>query len=206
MECFVLKKNSEKEKITLSTDIFNLKYNEQLIHQIIVSYIANSHKGVKKQKSRSEVSGGGKKPWKQKGTGRARAGSIRSPLWRGGGKIFAATGIKQKLKKINKKMYKLGLKIILSQLLRDDKLTFIDNILLNDNKTKTFLNEINFIKNTKNTLIILEEINLNLYLATRNLKNITIIDYKKINPFLLLKFNLIIISKSTIQHIEDRLK
>lgn len=206
MDCFVIKKHNEKEKIIISPNIFNLDYNEQLIHQLIVSYISNSHKGIKKQKSRSEVSGGGKKPWKQKGTGRARAGTIRSPLWKGGGKIFAFKALPSKIKKINKKMYKLGIKTILSQLLRDDKIIFIDDINIINNKTKDFLYEINFIPTQKQTLIILDKITSNVYLSSRNIKNITIIHYKKLNPFLLLKYTSIIITRSTIKYIEERFK
>ena len=206
MDCFVLKKNSEKENIIISPDIFNLNYNEKLIHQLIVSYIANSHKGIKKQKNRSEVSGGGKKPWKQKGTGRARAGSTRSPLWRGGGKIFAFRALKSKIKKINKKIYKTGIKIILSQLLRDNNLKFVEDINLSNHSTKNFLNEIKFIQQEKKMLLILEKITVNIFLATRNIKNILVIEYKNINPFLLLKFDKILITQSAIKYIEERFK
>ncbi|HFL8819384.1 MAG TPA: 50S ribosomal protein L4 [Candidatus Azoamicus sp. OHIO2] len=206
MDYFVLKKNNEKEKIILSADIFNVNYNEQLVHQLVVSYIANSHKGIKKQKSRAEVSGGGKKPWKQKGTGRARAGTIRSPLWKGGGKIFAAKAIPSRTKKINKKVYKLGLKVILSQLCRDNKITIIEDIEIKNHKTKNFLNEINFIKKNIQTLLVIDQLNLNIYLATRNIKNFKIVTYKHLTPFLLLKYNSIVLLQSTIKYIEERFK
>lgn len=206
MNFFILKKNKEQEQIKLPTNIFNINYNEKLIHQLISTYIYNSHTGIKKHKSRSEVSGGGKKPWKQKGTGRARAGTIRSPLWKGGGKTFAFKGVKKPEKKINKKVYKLGIKIILSKLFKDNKIIFIDDFKLTDNKTKTFLNEISFIEKKNNILIILDNIEKNLYLASRNVKNIFIINYKKINPFLLMKFNSILINKSSIKYIEEYFK
>ncbi len=203
MECIILKKNNESEKINLNENIFGLKYNENLIHQIITSYIKNSHKGIKKQKSRSEVSGGGKKPWKQKGTGRARVGSIRSPLWRGGGKIFAFKGIKSKKNKINKKTYQLSIKIILSQLCRDEKIKIIENLHLENHKTKTFINEIKFVKEKTPMLIITSEISKNMYLASKNIKNIKIIKYKNINPLILLKFNFIAITKQALYCIEE---
>ena len=206
MDHFILNKNNEKENIKISKDIFNLNYNEKLIHQLLMSYIANSHTGIKKQKTRGEVSGGGRKPWKQKGTGRARAGSTRSPLWRGGGKIFAFRAIKSKIKKINKKVYKKGIKIILSQLIKDNKITFIENINITSHTTKNFLKDIKYINRKKSILIIVEKIEFNLYLASRNIKNITIIDYKNINPFLLLKFESILITKNTINLIEERFK
>lgn len=204
MECSIIKKNKEIEIIPIPANIFDVEYNAQLIHQIIVSYIANSHIGIKKQKSRSEVRGGGKKPWKQKGTGRARAGSIRSPLWRGGGKIFARIAVQKRKKKINKKMYNLGIKIILSQLYRDGKITFTDDINLDTHKTKKFLLETNFLTINKNTILfLLPDLDYNVYLSTRNIRQITIAECKKINPFLLLKYNHIIITKSSINKLKE---
>ena len=131
MEYLVKNKNSNETKILLDKNTFDLNYNEKMIHQIITSYTSNIHIGIKKQKTRSEVSGGGKKPWRQKGTGRARVGSIRSPIWRGGGKTFAARAIKAKEKKINKKTYKIGMKVIISQLIRDKRISIIEEINTN---------------------------------------------------------------------------
>ncbi len=206
MECSVLKKNGDINIIKIAPFIFNLDYNEALVHQLIVSYIWNSHIGVKKHKSRSEVRGGGKKPWKQKGSGRARVGSIRSPLWKGGGKIFAAKGIMKHIKKINKKVYKLGMKMILSQLFRDNKIKIIYDIDLNTNKTKDFLNNINFFVTSSSFLLILESVSTNIYFATKNLKNICVICYNNLNPFLLLKYNTILITQVAIKNIEECFK
>lgn len=206
MEYLIEKKNGENEKINLNETIFNLNKNETLIHQLVTSYISNSHNGIKKHKSRSEVSGGGKKPWRQKGTGRARAGSIRSPLWKGGGKIFAAKGIPSRIKKINKKIYKKGIKIILSQLINDKRIKIIDDIIIQNKKTKTFLNEVQYLNSIENSLFILNNIDLNIDLATRNLNKINIISHKKINPIVLLKYKQIFITASGIKALEEHLK
>ncbi|HIH2763150.1 MAG TPA: 50S ribosomal protein L4 [Candidatus Azoamicus sp.] len=206
MEYLVKNKNGNEKKILLENNIFDLKYNEKMIHQIITSYTSNIHIGVKKQKSRSEVSGGGKKPWRQKGTGRARAGTIRSPIWRGGGKTFAAKAIKQKEKKINKKTYKIGIKVIISQLIRDKRISIIDDIELNNNKTKMLLNEINYLDCIGNSMFILKNINYNINLASRNLNTIKIVSYKNLNPLLLLKFKKIFITISGIKALEEYLK
>jgi len=206
MEYLIEKKNGKNDTIKLNENIFNLNKNETLIHQLVTSYISNSHNGIKKHKSRNEVSGGGKKPWRQKGTGRARAGSIRSPLWKGGGKIFAAKGIPSRFKKINKKIYKKGIKIILSQLIIDKRIKIIDEIIVQNKKTKTFLKEVNYLENIDNSLFILNEIDLNTNLAARNLNKINIISYKKINPIVLLKYKKIFITVSGIKALEEHLK
>lgn len=206
MEQSVENKNGNNINFLLDKNLFDIEYNEKTMHQIITSYTNNIHTGIKKQKTRSEVSGGGKKPWRQKGTGRARAGTIRSPLWKGGGKIFAAKGISNRKKKINKKVYKLGLKIILSQLIRDKRLSIIDELNIEKNKTKNFITEINYLKDTKYSLFILKNIDKNLYLATRNLKNISISSYKNLNPLMLLKPKKIFITISGIKALQENLK
>lgn len=206
MEHLVENKFESLEKTNIEDNLFNLPYNEALIHQVLTSYISNLHTGIKKQKSRSEVSGGGKKPWRQKGTGRARAGSIRSPLWKGGGKVFAAKGIERRKRKINKKMYKNSIKIIISQLMYDKRISIIDEIDIQNNKTKTFLNKVKYLNIKEKSLFILKNINQYVNLATRNLKNISIIQHTKINPLILLKFKKIYITKSGIKEINENLK
>lgn len=206
MECLIIKKNNENEITNLSENIFDVKYNENLLHQLITSYISNSHKGTKKQKSRGLVKGGGKKPWKQKGTGRARAGSIRSPLWRGGGKIFAAKNTENKKKKINKKIYKLGMKIIFSELFRNNKINIIEEFKTKTIKTKNFLQEISHLKLKYLTLFIFKNIDSSTHLASRNLKNIIITSCEKLNPIILLKPRTIFISNQAIKYIEENLK
>lgn len=206
MEYSVKNKNGNETKILLENNIFDIKYNEKMIHQIITSYTSNIHIGVKKQKSRSEVSGGGKKPWRQKGTGRARAGTIRSPIWKGGGKTFAAKGIKRRERKINKKTYKIGMKVIISQLIRDKRISIIDEIESQNNKTKMLLNEINYLNDIENSIFVLKDVNEYINLASRNLKNIIILSYKNLNPLILLKFKKIFITISAIKALEEYLK
>lgn len=206
MECFVLNRNCEKSLFELPSSIFDVEYNRVLLHQFIVSYIGNSHIGVKKQKSRGEVSGGGKKPWAQKSTGKARAGSIRSPLWRSGGKIFASTGVLSSKRKLNKKVYKLGIKIILSELFRNGRLIIIDNLIVETFKTCDFLKSVAYLKIVASTLFIVDDVSSNLYLSTRNLKNVSIVSFRNFSPVDLIKFKNVVISKSVIGLIEERFK
>jgi len=206
MECLVVKKNSEKEILVLSSDIFDVKYNEILLHQLIVSYLGNSHQRTKMQKSRGMVRGGGKKPWKQKGSGRARVGSIRSPLWRGGGKIFAANGLSVLKRKINKKVYRLGMMIIFSELFRSNRINIIEDLVVSDMKTKLFLNEIKYLNVVEPALFVFKTVDLCIHLSTRNLKNIVVISCEKLNPAILLKFKFIFITVSAIKFIEEYLK
>jgi len=206
MECSVINKNSEKEFINLPSNIFDIKYNGVLLHQFIVSYLSNSHSRVKKQKSKGEVSGGGRKPWKQKGSGRARVGSIRSPLWRGGGKIFAAKGYVNFKRKFNKKMYRLGMKIIFSELFRDNKIIVINDLSVDTCKTQSFLNEVKYLNISESSLFILDKIDYSIFMSTRNLKNISIVECKNLSPVDLMKFKKIFILKSAIKFIEERFK
>lgn len=206
MECFVLKKDGEKSLLDLPSNIFDVKYNGILLHQFVVSYIGNSHIGVKKQKSRGEVRGGGKKPWTQKGSGRARVGSIRSPLWRGGGKIFAATGCASPKRKLNKKMYRLGMKIIFSELFRNNRIVVVDNLLVDTCKTQDFLKTIEYLNISGSSLFVVDDICSNLYLSTRNLKDVVLVSYKNLSPVDLMKFKNIIILRSAIDFIKERFK
>jgi large subunit ribosomal protein L4 len=153
-------------KVKLSDSIFGADYNEALIHQVVTAYMAGSRAGTKAQKTRSEVRGGGKKPWRQKGLGRARAGTIRSPIWRGGGVTFAAKP-RDFSQKVNKKMYRGAMRSILSELARQERLILIDDFVLEDAKTKSFVEKFNELK-LKEALIITNEISENLYLASRN--------------------------------------
>ncbi len=206
MECFFLKKSGERSSICLSDFVFDTKYNGLFLHQFITSYIGNSHTGQKSQKSRGEVSGGGKKPWRQKGSGRARVGSIRSPLWRGGGKIFAYSSNYNHKRKINKKMFNLGMRMIFSQLLRESRLTFFDDFLLEKINTKMFLNEINYLSVENTSLFIFGEIGFELLRSARNLEDIVLVSCRNINPLVLMKFNNVFITVNAIKSIEEFFK
>ncbi len=187
--------------ISISTEVFSKEFNESLIHQAVVSFMASSRQGSAKQKNRSEVRGGGKKPYRQKGTGRARAGTIRSPLWRGGGVTFASRP-RDFSKKINKKMYRAAIKSIFSELVRQNRLVAIEKPVLEKPKTKeiaSFLNEFSLSK----VLIITEELDINLYLSARNIPNVDVITVREINPINLLKPQKVAVTSEALKQIED---
>ena len=193
--------STKTQDINISDNAFSKDFNESLVHQAVVSYMAKSRQGTSKQKTRSEVRGGGKKPYAQKGTGRARAGTIRSPLWRGGGVTFAATP-RDYSKKINKKMYKAAIRSIFSELLRQNRLVAIENPVLEKPKTKeisTFLKQFSLIK----VLIITDELDVNFYLSTRNIPNVDVITVREINPVSLLKANKVAVTAEAFKKIEE---
>jgi large subunit ribosomal protein L4 len=180
--------------------IFTKEFNEALVHQVITDFMANQRSGTKAQKNRSAVSGGGAKPRPQKGSGRARAGTTRSPIWRTGGVTFAAQP-KDYNKKINKKMYKGALNCIFNELLKRERLFLSDNLNFAEKKTKLGKELLDRLKIT-NALFISTENNANVFFSLRNIKNISVIDYKDINPHVLMKHDNIVIDKNVLEHIE----
>ena len=193
--------NTKNKDISISNDVFSKEFNESLIHQAVVSFMAASRQGSAKQKNRSEVRGGGKKPYRQKGTGRARAGTIRSPLWRGGGVTFAARP-RDYSKKLNKKMYRAAIKSIFSELVRQNRLVAIEKPVLEKPKTKeiaSFLNEFSLSK----VLIIIDELDMNLYLSARNIPNVDVITVREINPVNLLKPQKVTVTSEALKQIEE---
>lgn len=203
MNLFVLKSNGEKYSINVSSSIFDLEYNSNFLHQFITSYISNGHVGQKSQKSRAAVSGSGKKPWRQKGSGRARVGSIRSPLWRGGGKIFAHNSNLNRYKKINKRMFNFGMRMIFSQLLRENRLFVFEDLLLTNISTKSFLCKIDFLKIKSSSLLVFDEVCTEIHFSSRNLKELFVTSYNYITPFILMKFNNIFFNVNVINLIEE---
>lgn len=200
----IMKKNDIVKKIDFASSIFNSKFNESLVHQIVTSYLSNGRTAIKAEKSRSQVSGGGIKPFRQKGTGKARAGSIRSPIWRGGGKTFTSN-IRNHKKKINKKMYKNAMKSIFSELIRQKRLMVIDNILLDKPKTKTILSKIKPLS-IFSGLLIVNKIQDNLFLSIKNIPNFFIEKVDNLNPIILIKNKNIIITVEALNKIEGLLK
>ena len=194
--------NSKSKSFKVPDSLFNQEVNENLINQLVNSYIDNGHQGTKAQKNRSQVSGGGKKPWRQKGTGRARAGTSRSPIWRGGGLTFAARSKSSNPKKINKKMYKVAMKSILSSLAKSNKIFISQGIEVGSSKTKEMVNLLKKIDFDKG-LLIFKELNENLILASRNLPNIEVTEIKSLNPISLLKHKAILISDDCFKELED---
>jgi len=193
--------STKNQDINISENAFSKDFNEALIHQAVVSFLAGSRQGSSKQKTRSEVRGGGKKPYRQKGTGRARAGTIRSPLWRGGGIAFAATP-RDYSKKINKKMYRAAIRSIFSELLRQGRLVAIEKPVLEKPKTKEIANFLKEFSLSK-VLIITDELDVNLYLSARNIPNVDIITVREINPVNLLKAQKVAVTADAFKKIEE---
>ena len=193
--------STKNQDINISENAFSKDFNESLVHQAVVSFLAGSRQGTSKQKTRSEVRGGGKKPYRQKGTGRARAGTIRSPLWRGGGVAFAATP-RDYSKKINKKMYRAAIRSIFSELLRQGRLVAIEKPVLEKPKTKEIANFLKEFSLSK-VLIITDELDVNLYLSARNIPNVDIITVREINPVNLLKAQKVAVTADAFKKIEE---
>jgi len=198
MELFL---RDEKILFSISEAIFSFPFNKSLVHQVITTYQNCGRQGSKAQKNRAEVSGSGKKPWRQKGTGRARAGSFRSPLWRSGGVTFAAKPRDYK-KKINKKMYRGAIKSIFSELVRQKRLIIFKEFSLEFPKTKFLLDKLQNI-GLNNVLIITNEMNNNLFLASRNLYKVKVCHVSRINPVRLISYEQVIITTSAIVQVED---
>lgn len=196
-----LQLHNSKEKIAVSDDVFGADYSESLVHQLVTAYMAASRQGTKAQKNRSAVSGGGAKPWRQKGTGRARAGTIRSPLWRSGGVTFAAQPRDYK-QKVNRKMYRAGIRSILSELARQERLLVVEDITVDAPKTKQLTSKLQEMGVSK-TLIVTETGDEKLYLSARNLPNVEVTDVAGLNPVNLVRYDHVVIAVSAVRAIEE---
>lgn len=194
---------ASKNSVELSESTFGRDFNESLIHQVVTAYLAAARSGTKAQKSRSDVSGGGAKPFRQKGSGRARAGTIRSPLWRGGGKNFAATP-RDYSQKVNKKMYRSAIRSILSELLRQDRLIVVDKFAVDAPKTKELNGKLKEL-GVSNALIIADQIDDNLYLSARNLKDVEVCAARRVNPVNLIAFEKVVMTVAAVKEIEEML-
>lgn len=188
------------QKITVSDKIFNAKFNEGLVHEVLVACQAALRSGTKAQKTRAEVSGGGAKPWRQKGSGRARAGTIRSPIWRKGGVTFAAKP-RDYAKKVNKKVYQSALRAIFSQLLTQERIVIVEDLTVSMPKTKELLSKVQELK-VKNALILTEAIDENLDLASRNLQSFSVQVVKNISPLDLIAYENIILTVPALKQLE----
>jgi large subunit ribosomal protein L4 len=204
MELGVVSKNGSEQKITVSESSFGVEYNEGLIHQVVNAYLAAARAGTSAQKTRSEVRGGGKKPWRQKGTGRARAGTIRSPIWRSGGVTFAAK-TRNYEQKVNRKMYRAALKSILSELIRQDRLVVIEEIKLSQPKTRELVAQLKEFDLGADVLIVTNEIDATLELAGRNIHTIGICYASEVSPVNLLQFKKVMITTEALKALEERL-
>ena len=195
--------HNSKKKVSVSDDAFAASFNETLVHQLVVSYMASGRAGSKAQKTRSQVQGGGAKPWRQKGTGRARAGTIRSPIWRSGGVTFAATP-RDFSKKLNKKMYRVGMRSLVSELLRQDRLVLIDKLGVTEPKTRQMqarLTELGI----DDALLLTDGLDSTVYLAARNIPNIQVMDISIVDPVSLLQQEKVVIDEAALKKLEERL-
>lgn len=193
---------SSPNAIQVEDKVFAEKFKEDLIHQVVQAYRAGARSGTKAQKSRSEVRGGGAKPWRQKGTGRARAGTIRSPLWRGGGVTFAAKP-RDFTQKVNKKMYCGAMRSILSELIRQDRLIVVENFATATGKTRDLVKKLNDFK-IKEVLIVTDNIDTNLYLAARNVQKIDVCGVSDINPVNLISFDKVLFTAAALKKVEEK--
>jgi large subunit ribosomal protein L4 len=196
-----LQVHNSNEKISVSDAVFAADYKESLVHQVVTAYMAAARAGTKAQKNRSAVRGGGAKPWKQKGSGRARAGTSRSPIWRAGGVTFAAQP-RDYSQKVNRKMYRAAIRSILSELARQGRLVVVDDITVDAPKTKQMLSKLNDI-GVSNTLIITETGDEKLYLSARNLPYVEITDIAGLNPVNLMRYENVIVTVGTVRAVEE---
>ena len=204
MELSVVKPGKKKPcTVEVSEATFARDYNESLIHQVVTAYLAGGRQGTRAQKNRSAVAGGGKKPWRQKGTGRARAGTIRSPIWRSGGVTFAATP-QDHSQKVNKKMYRSAMRSILSELARSERLVVVESMSLEQPKTKLLVDALKGY-GLDNVLIVASEVDQNLYLASRNLHKVDVRDVEGVDPVSLIAHEKVVVTVDAVKKFEEAL-
>ena len=195
--------HNSKKKVSVSDDAFAASFNEALVHQLVVSYMAGARAGTKAQKTRSQVSGGGAKPWRQKGTGRARAGTIRSPIWRSGGVTFAATP-RDFTQKLNKKMYRVGMRSLVSELVRQERLILIDKLGVTGPRTKQMQARLEEL-GVNDALVLTDGLDSAVYLAARNIPNIHVMDISIVDPVSLIQQEKVVIDEAALKKLEERL-
>ena len=189
-------------KVDAPETVFGREYNEDLVHQIVVAYQANARQGTRAQKDREQVKHSTKKPFKQKGTGRARAGMTSSPLWRGGGRIFPNSPEENFTQKINKKMYRAGMASIFSQLAREGRLAVVDSLTVDAPKTKLLAAKFKAM-NLESVLVIADEVDDNLYLASRNLPNVLVVEPRYADPLSLVHYKKVLVTKAAIDKLKE---
>jgi len=194
---------SANASVSVSDAAFGREYNESLVHQVVTAYMAGARQGTRAQKTRSEVSGGGKKPWRQKGTGRARAGTIRSPIWRSGGVTFAAKP-QDYTQKVNRKMYRAAIQVILSELVRQERLVVVEEFSVSAPKTKEMLAKLSGLS-LDNVLVVSDELEENVYLAARNLPKVDVRDVQGIDPVSLVAHEKVLVTVPALKKIEEML-
>ena len=191
--------------VNASDDLFGREYNEALVHQVVVAYQANARQGTRAQKGRADINKSHKKPWAQKGTGRARAGQANSPLWRGGGKIFPSMPDENFSQKVNRKMYRAGLTSLLSQLVREDRLLVIEDLAVDSPKTKAFAQLVKGFGLTGTVLIVTDNLNDNVYLSSRNLTDVLVLETREVDPVSLVRFKNVLVTRGAVTQFEEML-
>ena len=206
MELKVINEKGEAQKsVDASETLFGRAYNESLVHQVVVAYQANARVGSRAQKDRGEVRHSTKKPWRQKGTGRARAGMTSSPLWRGGGKIFPNSPDENFTHKVNRKMYRAGMASILSQLAREDRIRVVDEFKVDAPKTKMLAQKVKAL-GFDEVLVLTDELDQNLMLSSRNLTNVQVMSVRNANPLALVRSARVLLTKSAVAKLKELLK
>jgi large subunit ribosomal protein L4 len=198
-------KGQSASTMAASDALFARDYNEPLIHQVVTAYQANARQGTRAQKGRSEIAKSTRKPWRQKGTGRARAGMASSPLWRGGGRIFPSSPDENFTQKLNRKMYRAGVASILSQLAREDRLKVIEDFVLEAPKTKLFLQKVKDMGVSDSLLLITDELDDNLLLSSRNLPNVLVLEVTEADPVSLIRYKNVILTRKAVSKFEEML-
>jgi large subunit ribosomal protein L4 len=204
MNLKLISKGAQAQDVQVSDTTFAREYNESLVHQLIVAYMAAGRAGTKAQKTKAEVRGGGIKPWRQKGTGQARAGSIRSPIWVGGGRAFAAKP-RDFAQKVNRKMYRAGLQAMLSQLARTDRLQVVNGIELEAPKTKLLLQKLKELNQGDSVLVLVEAFDEKLELASRNLPYVDVLPVSALDPLSLARHDQVLATVGAVRLLEERL-
>ncbi|MCP5208640.1 MAG: 50S ribosomal protein L4 [Hahellaceae bacterium] len=194
---------SANASVSLSDVAFGREYNESLVHQVVTAYLAGARQGTRAQKTRSEVRGGGKKPWRQKGTGRARAGTIRSPIWRSGGVTFAAKP-QDFAQKVNRKMYRAAIQVIMSELVRQGRLVVVNEFAVSSPKTKEMCAKLSELS-LDSVLVVSDAVEENTYLASRNLPNVDVRDVQGIDPVSLISHDKVLVTVPALKLIEEML-
>ena len=197
-------KGEAREPLAASESLFGRAFNEALIHQVVVAYHANGRQGTRQQKTRGEVRHSTRKPWRQKGTGRARAGMTSSPLWRGGGRIFPNKPDENFTQKLNRKMYRAGMASILSQLVREERLAVIEALTVAEPKTKALAGKLRDL-GMDHVLILTDKVDDNLYLSARNLPNVMVLEARHADPVSLMRFEKVLVTKAAVKHLEEAL-
>jgi len=186
-----------------SDALFGREYNEALIHQLVTAFQANARRGTRAQKSRGEVNKSHKKPWAQKGTGRARAGQANSPLWRGGGKIFPSSPDENFTHKVNRKMYRAGIASILSQLVREGRLAVIEQLALDAPKSRLFAQKIKALGFSGTVLVVTDKVDANVRLSSRNLQHVLVLEAREVDPVSLVRFENVLLTRAAVTQFEE---